>query len=253
MSGGNEARVNIPTALIEFRLRLTADKLPEGRKNPNLEVSVNKKNEIQISCNTGIFGADNAQVRIQGNLGLMDFSVLQTYAEQIHAQAPGHKYPLIRLYGPRKKRTPQDAGKGLDAVVLVGKDANGVCYMSVMRKDAPQVKFIFQPGRWVELADATTQQPLSQADISNLYSQAWAKTFAPLVTYALNVKVYDFREDNQQGGGNNYQGGNNGGGNNYNRGGNGGGNNNYNGGGQQQQQAPAPAADFNGFDDDIPL
>ena len=248
MSGGNESRVNIPTALIEFRLRLTADKLPEGRKNPNLEVSVNKKNEIGISCNTGIFGADNAQVRIDGKLGLMDFNALHTFVENIHKEPAGHKYPLIRLYGPRKKRTPQDSGKGLDAVLIVGKDANGVCYMSVMRKDAPQVKFVFQPGRWVDLVDANTQQPLSLADISNLYSQAWAKTFAPLVTYALNVKVYDFREDNQQGG--------NGGGNNYQNNGGGGGNN-YGGGSrggqQQQQQQSAPAADFNGFDDDIPL
>jgi len=242
MSGGNAARTNLPTALIEFRLRLTADKLPEGRKNPNLEVSVNKKNEVQIGCNTGIFGADNAMVRIQGTMGALEFSLLHMYAEEIHTKEAGFKFPLIRLYGPRKKRTPQDAGKGLDAVVLVGKDANNVCFISVMRKDAPQVKFVFAPGRWTELVDATTQQPLPPAELSNWYSQAWARTFAPLVSYALNVKVYDFREDNDQnGGGQN----NNGQQNNYQQRNN-------------QQQAPAQAAapaggDFGGFDDDIPL
>jgi len=246
MSGGNAARTSLPTALIEFRLRLTADKLPEGRKNPNLEINVDKKNGVSISCNTGIFGADNAQIRINGTMGAFEFGLINMYAEQIFSKEAGFKFPLVRLYGPRKKRTPQDAGKGLDCVVLVGKDANGTCFISVMRKDAPQVKFVFAPGRWAELADASTNQPLNITEMSNWYSQAWARTMAPLVEYALNLKVYDFREENDNNGGGNNQQGN--GQNNWQQ-------RNNQQGSQQQAAAPAAAAnnDFGGFDDDIPL
>lgn len=251
-----QQHLNAATALIEYRLRLVGDKLPEGRKNPNLQINVTKKNEIQINCNTGLFGADAQQVQIGAKIAAFDFGMLVIYGEQIHQKEPGFQFPLIRCYGPRKKKGPQDTGRGLDAVILVGKDAQGGCYISVMRKDPPHIKFFFRPGTWSELVDSKTNQPVDIATLTNYYSQAWAKTLAPLVSYALSTKVYDFREDPATQQNSNYSGGQGGGQN-----GGGGYQNRNNGGGQQgggypqnQQQAPAPApASDDGWGADIPM
>lgn len=257
MSGGNQQQYqNAATALIEYRLRLQGDKVPEGRKPPSLVIQVDNKNQVIIRCDTGIFGADQQQVSIAGKMGAYEFGILQIQAENIHKQEPGFQYRALRLYGPRKKRTPNDAGKGIDAVVIIGKDQQGNCYISCMRKDPPHIRFIFKPGQYAEMVDLKSNQPVPLNEVSDWYSQAWAKTLAPLVAYALNTKVYDFRNDPerqtnggyQQRGG---QGGGGGGGYNNNNGGGGGG---YGQGGGQQQSAPAPAAESaGGWDDDIPL
>lgn len=251
MSGGNfPAPTTAATALIEYRLRLVAPKLPEGRKDPNLEVKVNQKNEVIMSCNTGIFGADAKQVQIMVKLGAYEFGLVSLFAEQIHTKEAGFKFPLIRCYGPRKKQPGQvGRAKGLDGVILVGKDQAGVCYISLMRKDPPHIKFPFVHGMWADMVDATTNQPVSEGVVSDYYSQSWAKVLAPLVSHVLSTRVYDFREDpaNQQ------QQGGQGGGNNWQQGG---GQqqpaNNWQGGQQQQAPAPAPANDT-GWNDDIPM
>ena len=252
MSGGNfPAPTQAATALIEYRLRLVAPKLPEGRKDPNLEVKVNNKNEVIMSCNTGIFGADAKQVQIMVKLGAYEFGLVALFAEQIHTKEPGFKFPLVRCYGPRKKQPGQvGRAKGLDGVILIGKDQNGVCYISLMRKDPPHIKFAFVHGMWADMVDATTNQPVSEAVVSDYYSQSWAKVIAPLVSHVLSTRVYDFREDpaNQQ----QQQGAGGGGGWQNNQSQGGGNTNGYTNGQQQAPVAVAPANDT-GWGDDIPM
>jgi hypothetical protein len=260
MSGGyqnqnqNQAPQQPATALIEYRLRLLADRLPECRKDPSFQINVNQKNEVVVSCNTGIFGADGKMVAITAKVSAFEFGMMVLYAEQIHTKEPGFQFPLVRCYGPRKRQPGQQGpARGIDAGILVGKDANGVAYISLVRKDPPHIKFNFRPGNMADLVDAKTNQPCPLAEISNYYSQAWAKVLSPLVTYVLSTKVYDFREDanNNSGGNNNYQQNNNGGGN-YQQPQNN--NNGYQNGQQQAPVAPAPApANDTGWDLDIPM
>lgn len=238
MSGNPQGPIsNAATAFIEFRLRLIGDRLPEGRKDPNLQIRVDEKtrNEVNIICNTGLFGSDQKQISILAKLGAFEFGLVKIYAEEIHSKEPGFKFPPIRCYGPRKKRSQSDSGKGIDGVVLVGKDQQGQCYISLMRKDPPHVRFVFRPGKMAEMIDPQTNAPLDQATVSNWYSRAWAEVMGPLAwfTLAQPSNVYDYRADQQRS--------DNGGG--YGGGGNGGGN------------APAASSggDNGGWDDDIPM
>lgn len=237
---------NVPAAtpFLEYRLRLVGDRLPEAKKDPNLAIQV-KKNEVTLTCNTGLFGADQRQVTIQVKMDAMTFGLITNHAADIGGKEPGFKFPLVRCYSPRK-RNPGEQGtpKLLAGVVLIGKDQNGCCYISVMKKDPPHIKFIFRPSQWNDLVDATTNQPAEMSVVSCIYSKAWATIMAPLVVNVLSTDIYDFRAEQDQ---------------------NGGGNNNYqNNRGQQnngnygnQSQAPAaaaaPAVDTNGWDADIPM
>jgi hypothetical protein len=234
----NNAPQKPANALLEYRLRLVGDRLPDGRKDPNFQVNVNGKNEVVLTCNTGLFGADQKQVNIQGKISAITFGAVVTAAEQINSKEPGFRFPLIHVMSPRK-RTPQDGPgtpQALAGVVVVGKDADGVCYISLMRKDPPHIKFPFRPDQWAKLRDPVSNQPATPADISNLYSQAWAKVLAPLALHVLSNDVYDFRNDPANNN-NNYQQGNSQG---------------YQPNNGQQPQNHAPAS-TNGFDDDIPM
>lgn len=243
------------TPFIEYRLRLIGDRLPDGKKDPNLQIRVDErtKNEVHIISNTGIFGADQKQISIQAKLDAYTFGLVVMYARDVHAKEPGFKFPPIRCYGPRKRRDGEKGiPKGLDCVIQVGKDQAGHCYITLLRKDPPHIKYIFRPSMWNELIDPNNNnQPLPLPEVSNWYSRSWAEVLAPLVTNVLADPdyVFDYRaekEGNNNGGGG-YNGGNRG---NNNGGGynGGGGNGGGNGGGSS-----APADSGNGWDDDIPM
>lgn len=227
------------TPFVEHRLAIVGDRLPDARKDPYLSIQV-RKNEVIMTSHTGLFGADSKQVTLQVKLDAYTFGVVVNYASEIGGKEAGFKFPLIRCFSPRK-RNPGETGtpKVLAAVIQVGKDQQGCCYISLLRKDPPHIKYIFRPTVWNELIDATTQQPAELSVVSALYSKAWSTLLAPLVVSVLSTDIHDWRAEKEaQGGGNN--GGNNG---NYNNGNQGNGN---------QSSAPA-TTDSSGWDADIPM
>lgn len=157
----------------------------------------------------------------------------------------------------------------LDAILGVGRDEEGILFLSVAAPNAREVRFTFMPNhnyRW-----KANGQEMTSNEISRRNAQAWVNGVNRVLPldFQAHFAAYEGGNGRQGGGGNNFGGqkkqwgnqkkqwggngggGYNGGGNNYpkkqynNQGGgnnnyNGGGNNGYNGGGQQNYQQQAP-------------
>lgn len=176
---------------------------------------------------------------IKGKMDGILFSVfIQTALEAIDGE-PNSAQRVELRDGPPNKTFP-------GSTVIIGKDAEGVCYMGLAAKGRPNKKFELMPSAYLQLQDRDGNM-LPKGDVSRLY----AKGFLQIIKYLVEREIYDTYEPYTgpkpgQGGGNRGggYGGNKGGG--YgNQGGNQGGYGNQNSG-----QGGAPDQSF---DDDLPM
>lgn len=158
--------------------------------------------------------------------------------EKVANGEPNTQIRIVNRKGPPQKTFP-------DAIVVVGKDADGVVYLAVKKDNRPTKKFPILPGIYADWADQDGN-PLPPGETSTIYALGFVRTLDAQMQ-AFMRETYEPAQPPQGGGnrGGNFNRGGGGGGN-YNRGGGGG---NYGNGGHQGG-APQGGGDF---DDNLPM
>lgn len=239
-------RDRLLTPFIERNLALKGQKLPEARYEPSLTIEFEEENDNKVTflAWSGLPGEDGRQTPLKLNVEAYSFAVLARQAEKVSGIAAGTEFRGIKVNGVRKKK-PGDDSKGLsmgwDGTIFIGKDAQEVCYICLMAKGVPKLKFPFRPSNWSQMVDVRTNEPAPLSLVSQDYAEAWAAIVLPIATALLIQHPYDWKaakEDRSERGTGNSSGGND----------------------QSWKNKPKPAApaandgfDGNGFDDDIPL
>jgi uncharacterized membrane protein YgcG len=220
MADFNQANARKKTGLSEYNLRLVADPINGARRGPNMGFVV-VKNNPHIEVRTNIEN-DKDYGRI---IAKLDSPTFYAIIEAINEAPtwPNDKKVMWSINAHRFVNRQRSKDPMLDAKVLVGKDKEGVVYMSVLSwdKERPLIKFPFRPAALHSVAhgDGT---PLTAAEISVLYCRSWVRMLNNLVAHLLITEyVEPPPPQQQQGGGGGFsggQGGSNGGGGYGNRG-----------------------------------
>lgn len=239
-------RDRLLTPFIERNLQLKGNRLPDARYDPSLSVEFEEENDNKITLIawSGLPGEDGRQTPIKLNVEAYSFALLAKQAEKVSGIAPGTEFRGIKINGVRKKK-PGDDSKGLsmgvDGTVFIGKDQQEVCYICIMARGVPKLKFPFRPSNWSEMVDVRTMEPAPLSLVSQDYAEAWSAMVLPIATSLLIAHPYDWkaaREDRNERGTGNSSGRNN---------------NDWK---NKSNESKAPAKDDfdgGGFDDDIPL
>lgn len=193
--------------------------------------------------------------RITAPLSPQTFSILIEQIKQVadHQGETKIAGDVMSSWQGRPNDSDPKAPK-LAATYVVGKNAEGCVYLSVIHHDKrwPRIQFIFGPDdqRWINYRDHTGEK-LNRGLLSVIAAKAWANNWYKVVMdYIAQNYVHPEPRNPQGGNRGGYGGGNRGG---YSGGG--GGNRGGYGGGDRQNDAPAaaapkPADDFE--DDGIP-
>lgn len=231
--GGNQNQTTRDRhALGDFRAHLLADVQPGAMKQPRLSVYYHKNKmvmEVRTNVPSDMDGRERGVIRAEMDPTTF-FCFLAMLAETIK-NPPAPRPEGIKVLRPDFQKN--NGGEPvMEAQIVVGKNAEGVVYMSLLsaNKDRPRIMFPFHPGKFVQFI-GNDGNPKTNAQISEVYANAKLIEWEGLVPQYLYDRFVaeEFKRDGQQGG----QGGGGGG---YQRGGGGGGgyqqrNNNNNQGG----------------------
>lgn len=214
--------------------------------NPRLNVYTNVDND-----------RDNG--RISANLDLPTFAIFLNLLNEAINFKPKEGMPefKVKIENKRANFKPgaERGSKVTESELWVGKDTDGVVWLSVTAYQRPKIKFPFVLSDWHSLQHASGEG-YTKAEASVLVARAYVKLLEHMIAImAVNLWEEPKKKDAPNGG----QGGSNGGG--YNRGGQGNGGGGYNrnqGGGSGGGSAPSSAGgggfsdDMDGSADDIP-
>lgn len=194
---GNK-RDRLLTPFIERNLQLQGNKLPEAKYPPSFAVEFREENDNKISiiCWSGLPGEDGRQTPIQLHMEAYSFAVLAKQAEKASTLATGTEFRGIKVNGVRKKRPGDEnkgPGMGWDGTIFVGKDQQDCCYVCVMTKGQPKLKFIFKPSNWSTMVDVRTNEPAALSLVSQDYAEAWAAIVLPIASQLLINHPYDWK------------------------------------------------------------
>lgn len=215
----------IEHALQNPKIRLSAPNPQSKGKYATLQVDIwNNNPRVIVNTNDPNFASADRQFgRITGAMEAPTYYAMLGFIDQAIAAEPGWKANVQLLSNPKGQNGP-----GVEPVpaadVWIGKDAEGVVFISVVNKLGegwPVIKFPFgaPDRRFVKVYHANGNE-YSKAELSVQYAKAFREAFGQLMAGVL-VKTYEkpppFIPGNKGGG--------------YNRGGGGGGYRNNNGGG----------------------
>jgi len=261
MSDGNNFQGNgTPRdrhAIGDVRLHLTAEPQQGGTKSPRLSIYYHK-NKVSIEVRTNVQSDMDGQERgiiraeIDPHMFFLFLSVLRKTIDGPNGERPER----IRIKRPdfQKRNNGEPV---LESTIAVGKDADGVVYISVLswKKDRPAIRFPFAIDKFIELVKADGS-PWGKAEASVELARGYCNLWEQLIPqYMFNR--YKQEEFKPRDGGGGYNRGGGGGGGGYNRGGGnyGGGQSNQGGGqgggGDMRTEAKPAASDWN--DDDLPF
>lgn len=198
MSEQQMKRDRLLTPFVERNLQLQGNKLPDAKYPPSFQFEFDPEgdNKIGVTVWSGVPGEDGRQAPIRCSLEAYALSCLANYAEKAPAMAEGTESRGVKVNGIRKKRPGDESklpSKGWDATLFVGKDQQGVCYLSVMAKGHPKLKFPFKPSMWTESVNVRTGEPATPAEVSADYAEAWARIIMPIAMHLLCNHPYDWK------------------------------------------------------------
>lgn len=237
-------------ALDDYKLRLVGDKLAGATKRSMLAVSVIGNNP-RINVFTNVENdKDNGIIRAA--MDTPTFYILLDRLEHALTADPGFR-DYIENKKPPRDRTQR--GLELESKTIVGKDKDGLVYMSVLSADEsrPRAKFVFKTSYHHDLINGSTGQRYSDAEMSVIVARAFLNMMKRLVSNVIDTHYREPEKRPFNGGGGNSGGGWKG--NNRPTGGGG-------GGGYQQNRGDANAVpkkaqqDFDGdsnWADDFPM
>lgn len=236
-NGGNQPAPRKKTLLNARRMKLqSSEKNQDGKyatlaldflpksNCPHLVVWTNLESERQ-SRNNG---------KIDAPFDPVNFYVFLGYVGRAVNEQPGWRAPKISLmdyFWKNKERSAEPTRVAAD--VFVGKDNEGLIYVSVIAHERPKFKFVMAPNEF-HMYTNPDGTPYPKDIISAEWARAWVEMVRDVMP---QIMVENFQEEvyGNKGGNNNNRGGyggnNNGGNNNRSYGGNGGGNNQGGGGG----------------------
>lgn len=220
--------------------------VPEnGNKAPQLAVNITKNRAVlTVFTNDPNDTKDYGKIRVQ--LTGPYFNAVLYLLEQA-AQGKlegGRKFIEIKDFAfPGGKRTEQPIVLGR---VIVGRDEDGLVWISVTANGRPNCKFPLIPQTYNTVRNADSSE-VSRAEHSQIYAMGWAQS---MKTLWAQLAVLKFEEYIPKGGGNGgNRGGYNGGGGGYNNNNGGGGNSNGGGygGGNSGGNASTSVDSFDGW------
>lgn len=186
------------------KLAMSAPKQPNGEYPPKLKVQLYNNNP-QITIFSGVSSAPRSGIVGAGMNPTTFFMVLNLIEEMIARPATDKVQTFeIENHGGRGNE------KAHKSTTVIGKDENGIMFISVVDVDGsmPKVRFDFN----VDFYHKVNAAGIDKAQLSCMCAKAWADTFRALVPVSMTV---DYEKVVFQGGGN--RGGNRGGGYNNNQ------------------------------------
>lgn len=232
-----KAKPKPPTnALGEFTLRWTAP--PEEnavvrfdkKQEPTLSVRV-KDNRPGFIVRTNIEG-DRDYGKIEADTDSNTFftilETMRTIAEDEEFRGAYEFECKGYFWGPQGRSEKP----GVKAAVVVGRDSEGVLFISVTSGKRPRIKFAIRPSQWFGVK--LNGEDVSRAKMSSLYAKGQVNLLSKLVAQILEKEFVSYEQIKQRKEAAK-----------QNRGGGGGG---Y----QKPQASQAPAEPKSDFDEDIP-
>jgi len=221
----------IEHALQNPKIRLSAPNPQSKGKYASLQIDIwNNNPRVVVNTNDPNFASADRQFgRITGAMETPTYYMMLGFLDQAIVAENGWKANIQVLANPKGS-----SGPGVEPVpsadIWIGKDAEGVVFISVVNKLSegwPVIKFPFGPPdrRFVKVFHANGSE-YTKAELSIQYAKAFREAFGELMAGVL-VKTYvkpePFIPGNRGGGGGGYNRNGGGGGGGYNRGNGGGG------------------------------
>ncbi len=263
-----------PNALNESKLTLTGRKIDGAERPPSLRFGI-VKNQPRIHIFTNAPGDEKSGSKM-ARMDSPTFFQLLEFMDEIVTAPNGTTFEIHNKTMEQGDNNRKELV--VDSKTHLGKDNNGIIYLSVTGAGVTPIQFQFGSNRYH--AFFRNGKPLERHELSASHCKAFRGLLTELIPHILQADHFTAPKGEYGGGGgggyqknNNWKGNNNynkggGGNNNYNKGGN---NNyqknNYNGGNRggndygsrDTETAPAAAAPSGGgndafsFDDDVPL
>lgn len=229
--------------LEDVTLRLSAEPLPNGTGRPTLKFYQCGRNRVRGDVYSNLPNAKNNGL-IRADLGYGEFfNVLQTVLLLADPNTPNDSHYSIEYNDYTFFKGQRSDQKKLIHRTIVGKEADGRLYISILspQNDDVKIKFYFEHPHLCTIKAIGGTPALPEAEISRRAALAWVKGYEVLLGPVLVPAWVDKTAEKAAGG----QGGQGGGYNNRgNQGGNGGNGGGYNNGGNR---SAAPS------DDDMPF
>lgn len=214
-------------ALDEYKLRMSCPPVQGATRPGSLALSV-VKNQVHIDVYTNVPNDKN-----NGNIrAAMDSTMFYALLElaktvpQLEANQ-NHKIPNKNHTFFEGKRSEEPK---LVSTTIVGRDKEGVCFIAIVAKDRPYLKFNFLPTNYHQLL-GVDGNPMDPAKTSEFMLAGWINTMTQLVGAVLVAEYVEPPPKDAGNGGNNNSGGGGWKGNNNSGGGGGGWKGNNSGGG----------------------
>lgn len=208
------------TAYNEFKLRINGSAPLEGAQYPpSLGISM-VANQPRFEIFTGI-KQDGKNLILRAKMDTDNYFAVLAALRELIAGENDTMVRVANLQGP-----PHSLFK--DSTLVFGKSPEGVIFVSVMKKNAPNIMIKLLPSKYHNWSERDGQA-MSEDRVSRFYAMGWVRR-----NELLMANVLDTHFAERQMGGGRPNGGGGGGGYNNNRGGNGGGGGNYNGGNNQR-------------------
>lgn len=236
MAGNFQAPPRVKTGLDEYKLRLSAPPSQGATKPASLAFSL-VANQPRIDVYTNVPNdKQNGNIR-----AAMDAPTFWALIEALKIVIDGEAGQKISI--PNKNYTWWEGKRSdepkLVSTTIVGKDKEGVVFISVVAKDRPFIKFPFLPSLFHTLVKADGSG-FTDAEMSILYAKGYAKNLPMLYASVSDTHYQEPKPKDGAGGGQGGQGG-------YQR--SGGGQQRSSGGGGGQSRQSSDSFD----DDDFPM
>ncbi len=228
-------------ALDNSALRLVGD--GKGGKAPSLSLIITK-NKVKITVYTNDPNDQKDYGKITATISVPFFqAVLDMVEEAANATAEYRKFLEVKDFGyPNGKRS--EAPMVL-ARIIVGRDPEGLVWISVTANGRPNIQFPFIPQTYNTIRNGDSSE-ITPAETSQRYARSWSKVMGRLVAHLAVIEFEEYVPKQQNGGGGGGRG--NGGGGWNNGGGNGGGGGQSNsGGGNSGGGGGGGVEDFGGW------
>ncbi|HWT39882.1 MAG TPA: hypothetical protein VN081_01220 [Dongiaceae bacterium] len=240
--------------LDDLKLRMYAEPVNGARKRPQLRVQIYENNpRFVIKTN---MDNDKDHGKIQA---AMDLPIFFMVADNLRTVINGPNEQQLRIVNKKRKFINGESKILDDTYTVIGKDAQGVVWISILAydKERPRIKFEFMPNEYHTITNRDGS-PYDKGKISQSYANGWLNTLEGVLksVFVKDYKYVDYyakKSDRKQAAGGNNQGGNQN--RSYSNQGGGGGNYNRNQSNQQSYQSRGSTSVDSDWsaDDDLPM
>lgn len=193
-------------AMDDRKLSLTAPPIEGSRIPPSLQFTFPAGNP-RGTIWTGRDNATGGKEKIQAKMDMLDFFKLLELTKKV-VNTPAECGYRIELKEPAERVQNEDGSPGkkgppvMQSAIVVGRNQKGKIFISVVstNPDHPKIQFLFGQGYYSNIS--CKNEPMSDAEVSDLVATAWVNLYDKLMPAAL-FHTYKPREP-MAGGGSSY-------------------------------------------------